>query len=250
MTRVPMGLTLALMTAGLSLGPARATDYYQSDIVNVDYGVETVLSRNGSLLATYDLVTADTDGTATLPTGLITAVFPGLITQLMNDQQVGFLDLPSFVLTGLSALEDDNGFGIFNNDSVVPDPAVSAFDAELAANAGGPFITIADTGFQTPLIAETQAYCDYVNGFPFNPACVPQNPPATTSNYALTYQLGPTPYGGDNYEELVNFELLYRDVTVQLSVPEPSTWAMMLIGFAGLGFLGYRISRKAVSIAA
>jgi hypothetical protein len=33
------------------------------------------------------------------------------------------------------------------------------------------------------------------------------------------------------------------------AVPEPSTWAMMLIGFAGLGFAGYRASRKAVSIA-
>jgi PEP-CTERM motif len=28
------------------------------------------------------------------------------------------------------------------------------------------------------------------------------------------------------------------------AVPEPSTWAMMLIGFAGLGFLGWRGSRK------
>jgi hypothetical protein len=27
-------------------------------------------------------------------------------------------------------------------------------------------------------------------------------------------------------------------------VPEPSTWAMMLIGFAGVGFAGYRASRK------
>jgi hypothetical protein len=26
-------------------------------------------------------------------------------------------------------------------------------------------------------------------------------------------------------------------------VPEPSTWAMMLIGFAGLGFAGYRRAR-------
>jgi len=25
-----------------------------------------------------------------------------------------------------------------------------------------------------------------------------------------------------------------------LAVPEPSTWAMMLIGFAGLGYAGYR----------
>ncbi len=34
------------------------------------------------------------------------------------------------------------------------------------------------------------------------------------------------------------------------SVPEPSTWAMTLLGFAGLGYAGYRTSRKAVSIAA
>ncbi|WP_294534975.1 PEPxxWA-CTERM sorting domain-containing protein [uncultured Rhodoblastus sp.] len=35
---------------------------------------------------------------------------------------------------------------------------------------------------------------------------------------------------------------LYFDanVTVNPSVPEPSTWAMMLLGFAGLGFAGYR----------
>jgi hypothetical protein len=29
------------------------------------------------------------------------------------------------------------------------------------------------------------------------------------------------------------------------ATPEPSTWAMMLLGFAGLGFAGYRRTRKA-----
>jgi hypothetical protein len=29
-------------------------------------------------------------------------------------------------------------------------------------------------------------------------------------------------------------------------VPEPATWAMMLAGFAGLGFMGWRGSRKTV----
>jgi hypothetical protein len=29
------------------------------------------------------------------------------------------------------------------------------------------------------------------------------------------------------------------------AVPEPSTWAMMLIGFAGLGFAGFRRAQKA-----
>jgi hypothetical protein len=33
-------------------------------------------------------------------------------------------------------------------------------------------------------------------------------------------------------------------------VPEPSTWAMMLLGFAGLGFAGYRHARKAGSATA
>jgi probable HAF family extracellular repeat protein len=30
-----------------------------------------------------------------------------------------------------------------------------------------------------------------------------------------------------------------------LPIPEPSTWAMMLLGFAGLGYVGYRKARQA-----
>jgi hypothetical protein len=33
------------------------------------------------------------------------------------------------------------------------------------------------------------------------------------------------------------------------TMPEPSTWAMLIVGFTGLGFVGYR-SRKAASFAA
>jgi PEP-CTERM motif len=33
-------------------------------------------------------------------------------------------------------------------------------------------------------------------------------------------------------------------------VPEPSTWAMMLLGFAGLGYAGYRASSKSAAVAA
>jgi hypothetical protein len=35
-----------------------------------------------------------------------------------------------------------------------------------------------------------------------------------------------------------------------VSTPEPSTWAMMLLGFAGLGFLGYRKAKRAALSAA
>jgi hypothetical protein len=32
-------------------------------------------------------------------------------------------------------------------------------------------------------------------------------------------------------------------------VPEPSTWAMMLLGFAGLGFVGYHAHKRAAAVA-
>jgi len=35
-----------------------------------------------------------------------------------------------------------------------------------------------------------------------------------------------------------------------LNAPEPSTWAMMILGFAGLGIAGYRKSRKAAGLVA
>ena len=44
------------------------------------------------------------------------------------------------------------------------------------------------------------------------------------------------------YEAAGNFTGTMTPVTV--SVPEPSTWAMMLLGFAGLGFAGYRSTRR------
>jgi hypothetical protein len=40
------------------------------------------------------------------------------------------------------------------------------------------------------------------------------------------------------------FSLVPGGVGVNTSVPEPSTWAMMLVGFAGLGFAGHRATRK------
>src|SRR5271169_5763984 len=149
MTRTATWVTLSLLAAGVGLTPARATDYLETDVVNVDYGVETVLNPHGSVVATYDVETVETQ-TVQLPSGLIVAEFPGLVTQLLSDPQTSFANIPSWVFTGLTGVEDANGFGINNNALIFPDPAVAAFEAQLAANVGGafhqPFITTADPG--------------------------------------------------------------------------------------------------------
>jgi hypothetical protein len=45
-------------------------------------------------------------------------------------------------------------------------------------------------------------------------------------------------------------QLVNRGQTeIKFAVPEPSTWAMMLLGFAGLGYAGFRKARSAISIA-
>jgi PEP-CTERM motif-containing protein len=55
-------------------------------------------------------------------------------------------------------------------------------------------------------------------------------------------------YGTSTLEVYAYGELTAGTLTVAL-IPEPSTWALMVIGFGGLGFAAYRRSRPVVSIA-
>jgi hypothetical protein len=66
---------------------------------------------------------------------------------------------------------------------------------------------------------------------------------ATSSSETLTFAAVDTSALGGNPSygnEITN---------VTLPVPEPSTWAMMGLGFAGLAFAGYRGRRAATAIA-
>ncbi len=50
--------------------------------------------------------------------------------------------------------------------------------------------------------------------------------------------------------ELHNNNLFNGALPTIAAVPEPSTWAMLFAGFAGLGFLGWRRARKDAAAAA
>jgi hypothetical protein len=43
------------------------------------------------------------------------------------------------------------------------------------------------------------------------------------------------------------FDIPKDTITLEIGVPEPATWAMMLLGFAGLGLAGYRRARTTIS---
>jgi hypothetical protein len=45
---------------------------------------------------------------------------------------------------------------------------------------------------------------------------------------------------GPAFTSLFDLNTQLPAINVMSGVPEPSTWAMMLLGFAGLGFVGYQ----------
>jgi hypothetical protein len=62
------------------------------------------------------------------------------------------------------------------------------------------------------------------------------------------FLLGPGPGGGGNAGPVFNSISLFvslPDGFYVAGIPEPSTWAMLLIGFAGIGFMAYRRKNKA-----
>ena len=99
---------------------------------------------------------------------------------------------------------------------------------------------------------------DYIQGnngstvaFPFNgttqmllPAVLTDNIAAgfsTNGDYQLAFNIGQTAYTGlatvaDGGTEITT--ITYSPLVA--AVPEPSTWAMMILGFMGVGFMAYR----------
>jgi hypothetical protein len=87
------------------------------------------------------------------------------------------------------------------------------------------------------------------NALIFNPASKPDFS-AAGSPILFGYEV--TAGGGGFFASITGIDNDPITLTVTPttpSVPQPSTWAMMLLGFAGLGFAGWRASRRAVGAA-
>jgi hypothetical protein len=98
----------------------------------------------------------------------------------------------------------------------------------------------------------------------FNPQLIPDNKPIggplyqNSENLAFAFLGGPINFN-PNASGLYTFDLklfsandqLLGDVSIQVNaVPEPSTWAMLILGFAGIGFMAYRRKLRPAALAA
>jgi hypothetical protein len=104
-----------------------------------------------------------------------------------------------------------------------------------------------------PLCNGTSGYAEYVYNATFPDISLT---PGTTYWFEITGTIGTgdfgvettsdAPAGAQACQNLGSGPVpIVAQLAISLTVPEPSTWAMMLVGFAGLGFVGYRRNLRA-----
>jgi PEP-CTERM motif len=155
-----------------------------------------------------------------------------LLPTNFNSQAVGINSTATPWIVGFyqpdSALATSFGF-VDEGGTITPlDPFGSTFTQALGVNDLGEIV-----GFYVDGSGKQHGYID--NGGVFT-SFDPSGSASTTIN------------GVNDKGDIVGFYTNPTTDTVDgfvgTPVPEPSTWAMMLAGFAGLGFLGYRKARK------
>jgi hypothetical protein len=240
--------SLLLLLAAIGATPVRAETLSSTTVFGIYYGTLTLLAPGGNVIAKTNLETATGGGVPSqFPADWFAANDASLVAQFQSDPQSGFANIPAWVFSDLVNLEDATGFGTVSTGVSVPpslgapypccDPGQLAFNAQLASDAGGPFTTISDTGFQAPppSLAEEVYNCALLSVL-----CTGQ-----PQSYEFTYLIGPEAQClsgaaavGTVYCDFVNFQIASRNVTEQqLATPLPSTFAMLIGGLIGLGFL-------------
>jgi PEP-CTERM motif len=151
-------------------------------------------------------------------------------------------------VTPLGNLDPENaaGFGDLNTSGLFADAAT--FNLTISANTAVSATIAVGNRFQF-----TPGTLLLFSGLPFSGALL-DSEPLTFGGSAYTASFSDALGPGIYYVEItgrVNSKVLGIGGSVTTTaIPEPSTWAMMLIGFAGLGFAGYRASRKSIDFTA
>jgi PEP-CTERM motif len=97
-----------------------------------------------------------------------------------------------------------------------------------------------DLSEQQQFASNSSCGCEVMQNFIYNydgtlPASI-----STPFNYTIVPTDHQFAYFQSPADGVIYGNLTTLDVTVEGAVPEPSTWAMMILGFAGIGFMAYR----------
>lgn len=129
---------------------------------------------------------------------------------------------------------DDTYFGVINNTS----SAITFFNLSSSNDIGGfdgdgvsTYANFSPTGVDTTGYGAHDAFYTNNTGF----------------SLTVNFGGGGISAGGTDVFSLEEPASLVGPPII--STPEPATWAMMLIGFAGIGFAAYRKARPSVSVA-
>ena len=164
-------------------------------------------------------------------TGGVFTNINALLPANFNSQAVGINSTATPWIVGFyqpdSALATSFSFVDEGGTIVTIDPFSSTFSQALGVNDMGEIV-----GSYVGADGNTHGYIDN------NGVFTSFDPPGSAST---------TINGINDKGDIVGFYTTANDTVVGFvgtPVPEPSTWAMMLAGFAGLGFLGYRKVRQ------
>lgn len=145
-----------------------------------------------------------------------------------NINGIAFANL-YFDTNNATSAGSDIGFEITNNRGFIPN--VSGYSSPLG-------IQVVTTDQSLEFLIPASYFTSGVPGL----GAFPLVAPGGTLQLRLSQSFGYAVAGGETYGDA-----RLGEIQIGSAVPEPTTWAMMLMGFAGLGFMAYRRSRKIVA---
>ena len=122
--------------------------------------------------------------------------------------------------------------GIFTKVFEPPDPCVSAASCQLSFSFGGTAGSFGAVAFHTVDLPAEQPQPPPIIPIGALDFSIPSPPPIRVAGTIVAF---------DNPEVVGTWDVTISAVS---GVPEPSTLAMMIVGFAGIGFMAYRRQNK------
>jgi hypothetical protein len=240
-----LGLAFASTAAFLAASNAQAGQIYITN-VGVQSGETTAISGTINS-APFSQSPITTLIILTTTTGSILPVF---CVDLLHDIGIGSQNPPLPYITG--SVSTDSTGAQPGTGNALPDPPVPE-EIQALANLGAAdyYQGVTNPDVYTAIAASIW-YLEYntganslsVTGDSAVGGAAPGSSPTGLIALDLAYAAAnPTGYSLGLYPGTIGQGFAGSGQGFTVGVPEPSTWAMMLVGFAGLGFAGYRTAK-------